>query len=106
MAESAELKRLVSELKKKDVRAVVILERVGYALEDVKNALLTVKSEYKEARRGSKSFERDFYGFALHSILQAIVHVENARRLVQNVLKAYEGGRHVLGGGGGGVSAG
>jgi hypothetical protein len=92
MGESVEeLKRSISELKKEDVRAVLILERVRFTLTDVKNALLTVKSEYKEARRDFKGFERDFYGFAILSVMQAIVHVENARRLVQDVLSAYEG---------------
>jgi hypothetical protein len=92
MAESVEeLRHLVSKLKKKDVRAVVVLERVGYALEDIKNALLTVESEYKEARRGSSGFERDFYDFALFSVIRVAVYVKSARRLVQDVLDAYEG---------------
>jgi hypothetical protein len=92
MAESVEeLKRSVSELKERDYRATVVLERVRYTLEDVRNALLAVKSEYERARRSSKGFERDFYGFALFAVLQAAGYVERARRHIQDVLNAYEG---------------
>jgi hypothetical protein len=89
--ELRELKRLVSELKKEDVRAVVVLERVRFALEDIKSALLTVESEYEKARKSSKGFERDFYDFALFSVIQAAGYVERARRHIQDVLDAYEG---------------
>jgi hypothetical protein len=92
MAEGVEeLKCSVTELKEKDYRVVAVLERVGFTLEDVRNALLTVKSEYEKARRGSKGFERDFYDFALFSALQAAGYVERARRYIQDVLDAYEG---------------
>jgi len=91
MAGVEELKRLVSELKERDCRATIVLERVRYALEDVRSALLTVRSEYEEARRGSEGFERDFYDFALFAVLQAASYVERARKHIQDVLNAYEG---------------
>lgn len=78
-------------LKERDYRVTIVLERVSYTLEDVRSALLTVKSEYEKARRSSKGFERDFYDFTLFSVLQAIGYAERARKLIQSVLDAYEG---------------
>ena len=91
MAEGVEELRSVSELKERDYRAIVVLERVRNTLEDVRNALLAVRSEYEKARRGSKGFERDFYDFALFGVLQAAGYVERARKHIQDVLNAYEG---------------
>ena len=86
-----EMRNLASGLKERDYRAIIVLERARYALEDIRSALLTVRSEYQKARRGSKGLERDFYDFALFGVLQAVGYVERARRHVQDVLNAYEG---------------
>jgi hypothetical protein len=86
-----ELKSRLPELEKRDSRALTVLERVRYTLEDVERALKTVESEYREARGSKGGFERDFYDFVLFSVIRAAVHVKSARRRVQDALDAYKG---------------
>jgi len=91
MDELGELKRLVSERRDADHDLIMWLVRGMDALENGRDALFLVLEKYKDLRSGSKDHLRDFYDYVLFSVLQAVSHVENARRLVEDVLNAYKG---------------
>jgi N-glycosylase/DNA lyase len=91
MNELEELKKLIKERRDQDYDTILWLVRGLDALESSRDALFTALEKYKDLRSGARGHLRDFYDYVVFSVLQAVSHAENARRLVHDVLRAYEG---------------
>jgi N-glycosylase/DNA lyase len=91
MNELEELKRLIKERKDQDYDVILWLVRGLDALESARDELFTALEKYKDLRSGTRDHLRDFYDYVVFSLIQAVSHAENARRLVHDVLRAYEG---------------
>jgi N-glycosylase/DNA lyase len=91
MSEVEEMKKKIKELADRDYRLIIDLLRIKDTLQFSREILFSLLSSYKRLRSTTDPHVRDFYDYVLFNILQATSHAENARRLVKQVLDAYDG---------------